>query len=174
MVYGMTGDDGNEVPWDTQATGLKIDGNGTYMAVFDVEKALGSTVSADGIGSLEMPVQLADDEDSAKTKQICIAILGATCYTSDEAVDVTSEKVSSDTTTDTDDVPTVTPAPETTKKKTISTLKLTSYKAGSKTIKGKTIKSGNVTVKVASKTYTAKANASGVFTVKLSKKLERV
>ncbi len=121
-----------------------------------------------------MPVQLADDEDSAKTKQICIAILGATCYTSDEAVDVTSEKVSSDTTTDTDDVPTVTPAPETTKKKTISTLKLTSYKAGSKTIKGKTIKSGNVTVKVASKTYTAKANASGVFTVKLSKKLERV
>lgn len=28
----------------------------------------------------------------AKTKQIYIAILGATCYTSDEAVDVTSEK----------------------------------------------------------------------------------
>lgn len=168
--FGMTGDNGNGVSWDTQATGLKIDGNGTYIAVFDAEKALGSTISADGINSLEMPIQIADDEDSAKTKQICIAILGATCYTKDETVDVTSEKISSDTQMNTDDVPTVEPPA---KKKTIGTLKLTSYKAGSKTIKGKTVKSGNVTVKIASKKYTAKANAKGVFMVKLKEKLAK-
>lgn len=166
--YNMVGDNGKEVSWDTQETGLTIDGNGTYVAVFDVEKALGSTVSASGMGSLELPIQLADDEKVAKTKQICIAVLGATCYTSDETVDVTSEKISDDTQTDTDEVPKVKPAAE---KKSIGTLKLTSYKAGSKKVAGKTVKSGKVTVKVASKTYTAKANANGKFTVKLKKKL---
>lgn len=168
--YNMTGDNGTKVSWDTQATGVSIDGDGTYVVIFDVEKALGTTVSSDGIGSLEMPIQLADDEEVAKTKQVCIAVKEATCYTKGETVDVTAGKVSEDTSTDTNDVPVVEPAVT---KKDINTLKLTSAKAGSKKIVGKTVKSGKVTIKAASKTYTVKANAKGKFTVTLKKKLTK-
>lgn len=166
--YNLTGDDGTKVSWDTQKSGVSIDGNGTYVAIFDVEKALGTTVSPDGIGSLEMPVQLADDEKTAKTKQICIAVTGAVCYTKGETVDVTAGKVSEDTTKDTTEVPVVTqPA----SKKKIGTLKITKAKAGSRQLTGKTIKNGEVTVKYASKNYTVKADKKGDFTVKLKKKL---
>lgn len=30
---------------------------------------------------MDIPVKIVDDEDSVKTKQICIAIPGAACYT---------------------------------------------------------------------------------------------
>lgn len=166
--YNMTGDDGTKVSWDTQASGVSIDGDGTYVVIFDVEKALGTTVSSEGIGSLEMPIQLADDEEAAKAKQVCIAVTEATCYTKGETVDVTAGKVSENTSTDTDDVPVVEP---TVTKKEIGTLKLTSAKAGSKKITGKTVKGGKVTVKAASKTYSVKADTKGKFTVKLKKKL---
>lgn len=166
--YNMTGDDGTKVSWDTQASGVSIDGNGTYIVIFDIEKALGTTVSSDGIGSLEMPIQLADDEETAKTKQVCIAVTEATCYTKGETVDVTAGKISENTNTDTNDVPVVEP---TVTKKNISTLKLTSVRAGSKKIIGKTVKGGKVTVKAASKAYTVKADAKGKFAVKLKKKL---
>lgn len=133
-----------------------------------MEKALGTTVSSEGIGSLEMPIQLADDEEAAKAKQVCIAVTEATCYTKGETVDVTAGKVSENTSTDTDDVPVVEP---TVTKKKIGTLKLISAKVGSKKIVGKTVKGGKVTVKAASKTYSVKADTKGKFTVKLKKKL---
>lgn len=166
--YNMTGDDGTSVSWDTQKSGVKIDGNGTYIIVFDVEKTLGTTISEDGVGSLEMKIQLDDDKEKAKTKQICIAVKEAVCYEKGETVDVTAGKMSSETSVDINDIPVVKPPAE---KKKITVLKLTSAKAGSKKIAGKTVKSGKVTVKVASKTYTGKANTNGKFTIKLKKKL---
>ena len=58
------------------------------------------------------------------------------------------------------------------KKSTISTLKLTKYKKGSKKIVGKTIKSATVKVTVNKKTYKVKSNKKGNFTVKLKSKLK--
>lgn len=168
--YNLTGDDGTKVSWDTQASGVSIDGNGTYVVIFDVEKALGTTISSDGIGSIEMPVQLADNAEAAEKKQICIAVTGAVCYTKGETVDVKAGKVSDETNTDTDNVPNVKPIVV---KKDITTLKFTSAKAGSKKLVGKTVKNGNVTVKAVSKTYTVKADKKGRFTVKLKKKLTK-
>lgn len=65
------------------------------------------------------------------------------------------------------------PAPVVETPKTISTLKLTKYKKGSKKITGKTLKKATVKVVVNKKTYTAKANAKGAFTVKLKSKLKK-
>lgn len=74
-------------------------------------------------------------------------------------------------------VPTVSPSIAPTKKpvskKTIKTLKLTSYKKNAKKIKGKTEKTATVKVKVGSKTYTVKAGKNGVFNVSLKKKLKK-
>lgn len=61
----------------------------------------------------------------------------------------------------------------TTTLKTLSTPTLSSYAAGSKTIKGKALKKAKVTVKVGKKTYTATASKKGSFKVKLSKKLKK-
>lgn len=61
----------------------------------------------------------------------------------------------------------------TSKKKTISTLKLTKYKRKTKKIIGKTVKKGKVTVKVGGKKYKVTANAKGKFTVKLKKVLKK-
>lgn len=57
-------------------------------------------------------------------------------------------------------------------KKTISKLKLTKYKKGTKKIIGKTIKNATVKITINKKTYTVKSNKKGNFTVKLKKKLK--
>lgn len=69
-----------------------------------------------------------------------------------------------------------TPQPSTTTtttKKKISELKLTAYKKATKKIKGKTVKTATVVVKVGGKKYTVKSNKTGVFTVTLKKKLKK-
>lgn len=69
-----------------------------------------------------------------------------------------------------------TPQPSTTTtttKKKISVLKLTAYKKATKKIKGKTVKTATVVVKVGGKKYTVKSNKTGVFTVTLKKKLKK-
>lgn len=64
---------------------------------------------------------------------------------------------------------------ETTKttKKKITVLKLTKYKKATKKIKGKTVKTATVVVKVGGKKYTVKSTKTGVFTVNLKKKLKK-
>lgn len=57
-------------------------------------------------------------------------------------------------------------------KKTISKLKLTKYKKGSRKIVGKTIKNATVKLTVNKKTYTVQSSKNGAFTVKLKKKLK--
>lgn len=66
-------------------------------------------------------------------------------------------------------VPTVTPKP----KKSISVLKLTKYKKGTKKISGKTIGKATVKISVGKKTYKAKSNGKGTFTIKLKSKLKK-
>lgn len=66
-------------------------------------------------------------------------------------------------------VPTVTPKP----KKSISVLKLTKYKKGAKKISGKTIGKATVKISVGKKTYKAKSNGKGTFTIKLKTKLKK-
>ena len=69
--------------------------------------------------------------------------------------------------------PSIAPTKKPVSKKTIKTLKLTSYKKNAKKIKGKTEKTATVKVKVGSKTYTVKAGKNGVFGVSLKKKLKK-
>lgn len=57
-------------------------------------------------------------------------------------------------------------------KKTISKLKLTKYKKGSKKIVGSTIKNATVKITINKKIYTIKSNSKGTFSVKLKKKLK--
>lgn len=66
-----------------------------------------------------------------------------------------------------------TPKPAKTTKKKITVLKLTKYKKATKKIKGKTVKTATVVVKVGGKKYTVKSNKTGVFTVTLKKKLKK-
>lgn len=63
--------------------------------------------------------------------------------------------------------------PAKTTKKKITVLKLTKYKKATKKIKGKTVKTATVVVKVGGKKYTVKSNKTGVFTVTLKKKLKK-
>lgn len=58
-------------------------------------------------------------------------------------------------------------------KKSISTLKLTKYKKGSKSITGKTIAKATVKISIGKKTYKVKSNSKGKFTVKLKAKLKK-
>ncbi|RKI38096.1 hypothetical protein D7V86_05585 [bacterium D16-51] len=89
-----------------------------------------------------------------------------------EEIDVQTGKISSETKTDTSKIPAVgTVEKEENEKKKVADLQLTSYKAGKKTLSGKTVKNAKVTVKIASKTYTTKADAKGKFSVALKKKL---
>lgn len=62
--------------------------------------------------------------------------------------------------------------PNATTKKTITTLKLTKYKKGTKKITGKTIKNAKVVVTVNGKTYKVTSNKKGTFTVKLKAKIK--
>lgn len=69
--------------------------------------------------------------------------------------------------------PAPTSKPESTQAtKKISTLKLTKYKKGTKKIAGKTINNAKVTVTVNGKSYNAKSNKQGTFTVTLKSKLK--
>lgn len=65
--------------------------------------------------------------------------------------------------------PSVTPKP----KKSISVLKLTKYKKGTKKISGKTIGKATVKISVGKKTYKAKSNGKGTFTINLKSKLKK-
>lgn len=75
--------------------------------------------------------------------------------------------------------PTVVPSPspntnvKTDTKKSISVLKLTKYKKGSKLITGKTVGNATVKVTIGKKTYKAKSDSKGNFTVKLKSKLKK-
>lgn len=60
-----------------------------------------------------------------------------------------------------------------TTKKKITVLKLTKYKKATKKIKGKTVKTATVVVKVGGKKYTVKSTKTGAFTVNLKKKLKK-
>lgn len=63
--------------------------------------------------------------------------------------------------------------PTKTTKKKITVLKLTKYKKATKKIKGKTVKTATVVVKVGGKKYTVKSTKTGGFTVNLKKKLKK-
>lgn len=58
-------------------------------------------------------------------------------------------------------------------RKTLSRPSVTSYKRGSKLIKGKAVKNSTVTVTVKGRTYTAKASKKGIYKVKLTNKLAK-
>lgn len=58
-------------------------------------------------------------------------------------------------------------------KKSISILKLTKYKKGTKKISGKTMGKATVKISIGKKTYKAKTNAKGTFTIKLKSKLKK-
>lgn len=183
--YGMVGDNGEEISWKTTENDLIIDGNGTYNMLFDVKENIGSTVSADGMKNLQMVFTLADDEDTAAGKQICLAVTDVECFTEGETVDVKTAKISDSTTVDTTGIPAIEVEGKTPQEdnstlpaeenvgKDINILKLTSYKKGAVNIKGITIKKANVTVKAAGRTYKTKSNASGKFSVKLKTKLKK-
>lgn len=58
-------------------------------------------------------------------------------------------------------------------KKTLSKPSLTSYKSGSKVIRGKAVKKSSITLTTGKKTYTAKVSKKGKFKIKLGKKLKK-
>lgn len=58
-------------------------------------------------------------------------------------------------------------------KKTLSKPSLTSYKPGSKVIRGKAAKKSSITLTTGKKTYTAKVSKKGKFKIKLGKKLKK-
>lgn len=58
-------------------------------------------------------------------------------------------------------------------KKSISVLKLTKYKKGTKKISGKTIGKAAIKISIGKKTYKAKSNGKGAFTIKLKSKLKK-
>lgn len=58
-------------------------------------------------------------------------------------------------------------------KKTLSKPSLTSYKSGSKVIRGKAAKKSSITLKTGKKTYTAKVSKKGTFKIKIGKKLKK-
>ena len=60
----------------------------------------------------------------------------------------------------------------TSKKKVISTLKLIRYKKKTRKITGKTVKKGDVTIRVSGKTYKTTANSKGKFNLRVKKKLK--